>query len=112
MSSVHVQAAPGMRRFVQGLQRNMNFRLVEKGHVEKGSKRSYILKQTWSYWLQVCLSLYDLLLPPGIKRLKHFELFYYNQPIKVKYRIYLSAMFRGVFRTHSDTEMEIFCENS
>ena len=58
------------------------------------------------------LSLYDLLLPPGITGLKHFELVYYYTPIKVKHRIHLSAMFRDLFRTHSDTEMEIFSENS
>ena len=32
-----------------------------------GNKRSCVLKQTCSFKLQVCLSTYDLLLPPGIK---------------------------------------------
>ena len=30
-----------------------------------GNKRSYIPKQTCSFQVQVCLSMYDLLLPPG-----------------------------------------------
>ena len=34
-----------------------------------GNKRSYLLKQTGSFQVQVYLSMYDLLLPPGIKRL-------------------------------------------
>ena len=38
------------------------------------NKRSYILKQTCSFWLQVFLSVYDLLLPLGIKRLKFSNL--------------------------------------
>ena len=35
-----------------------------------GNKMSYVLKQTCSFSLQVCLGTYDLLLPPCIKRLK------------------------------------------
>ena len=31
------------------------------------TKRSYIPKQTWIFQLQVCLSMYDRLLPPVIK---------------------------------------------
>ena len=38
------------------------------------NKRSYILKETCSFWLQVFLSVYDLLLPLGIKRLKFSNL--------------------------------------
>ena len=34
-----------------------------------GNERPYVLKQTFSLQLQVSLSTYDLLLPPGIKRL-------------------------------------------
>ena len=34
-----------------------------------GSKRSYVLKQTYSFQLQVCLGRYDLLLPPGMNGL-------------------------------------------
>ena len=34
-----------------------------------GNKRSYVLKKTCSQKLQVFLSTYDLLLPPGIKGL-------------------------------------------
>ena len=37
-----------------------------------GNKRSYALKQTCSFQLQVCLSKYDLLLQPGIKELTIF----------------------------------------
>ena len=32
-----------------------------------GNKSSKVLKETYSFSLQVCLSTYDLLLPPGIK---------------------------------------------
>ena len=32
-----------------------------------GNKRSYVLKQTFSFLLEVCLSASDLLLPPGFK---------------------------------------------
>ena len=32
-----------------------------------GNKRSYVLKQTFSFLLEVCLSACDLLLPPGFK---------------------------------------------
>ena len=32
-----------------------------------GNKRAYILKQTCSLNLQVCLSVYDILVPPGVK---------------------------------------------
>ena len=32
-----------------------------------GNERPYVLKQTFSLQLQVSLSTYDLLLPPGIK---------------------------------------------
>ena len=35
-----------------------------------GNKRSCVLKQTCSFWLQICLSTSDFLLPPGIKGLK------------------------------------------
>ena len=35
-----------------------------------GNKKSYVLKQTCSFQLQVCLSAHDLLLPLGIKGLK------------------------------------------
>ena len=38
-----------------------------------GNKRSYILT-TCSFQLQVCLSPYDLLLPPGIKGLTFYIL--------------------------------------
>ena len=34
-----------------------------------GNERSYVLKQTCSFQRQVCVSTYDLLLPPGIKGL-------------------------------------------
>ena len=34
-----------------------------------GNKRSYVLKQTCSFWLQLYLNTYDLLLSPGIKGL-------------------------------------------
>ena len=34
-----------------------------------GGKKVYVLKQTCSFQLQVCLSMYDLTLPPGIKGL-------------------------------------------
>ena len=34
-----------------------------------GNKRSYVLKQTYSLKLQVCLSTHDLLLPQNIKEL-------------------------------------------
>ena len=34
-----------------------------------GNKRPYILKQTDSLYLQFCLSMYDLLLPPSIQAL-------------------------------------------
>ena len=35
-----------------------------------GTKTSYTLKQTCNFQLQVCLSMYALLLPPGMKQLK------------------------------------------
>ena len=34
-----------------------------------GNKTSYVLKQTCSFQLKVCLSTYDLFLPPDIKGL-------------------------------------------
>ena len=37
-----------------------------------GSKRSYLLKQTSSFNLKVCLSMHDLLLPPSIEGLTLF----------------------------------------
>ena len=33
------------------------------------NKRSYVLKQTCSFWLQVSVSMYDLMLSPGIEGL-------------------------------------------
>ena len=35
------------------------------------SKRPYVLKQTCSFWLQVCLSTCDLFFPPSIEWLKY-----------------------------------------
>ena len=35
-----------------------------------GNKRSYVLNQNLHLKLQVCLSMHDLLLPPGINGLK------------------------------------------
>ena len=32
-----------------------------------GNKKAYIFKQTWSLKLQICLSVYDVLVPPGLK---------------------------------------------
>ena len=43
----------------------MNFNPLMSG----GNETSYLLKQTCSFQQQVWLSTYDLLLPPGIKRL-------------------------------------------
>ena len=34
------------------------------------NKKAYVHKRTCSFYLQVCLSMYDLLLSSGIKRLK------------------------------------------
>ena len=39
-----------------------------------GNKRSYIIKQTCSFQLQVCLSTFDLLLPPDIKGLRIYQI--------------------------------------
>ena len=36
----------------------------------RGNKRSYTLKKTCSYKFQVCLSMFDLLLPTGLKGLR------------------------------------------
>ena len=38
-----------------------------------GNKRSYIFRQTCSKKLKVCLSMYDLLLPPGVKGSKNMR---------------------------------------
>ena len=43
---------------------------VLKGLMPDGSKMPYVLKQSCSFLLQVCLSTYDLFLPPGIKGFK------------------------------------------
>ena len=37
--------------------------------VSGGNKRSDVLKQTCNFYLEVCLSMYDLLLPLGMKGL-------------------------------------------
>ena len=54
-----------------------------------GNKRSYLLKQTGSFQVQVYLSMYDLLLPPGIKRLKDVP---QSMPL-VNPRIYVLVFF-------------------
>ena len=42
--------------------------------IPSGNKRSYILKQTCSFYMQVCLSMYDLWLPPGTKELRELNI--------------------------------------
>ena len=44
-----------------------NFSAIFTPLTTGGNKRSYVLKQTCTFQLQVCLSVYDLLLPPDIK---------------------------------------------
>ena len=41
-----------------------------------GNKSSHILKKACSWKLQVCLSMYELLLPPGLKKLRRFPAYF------------------------------------
>ena len=57
-----------------------------------GNKRSYILKQTSSLKLQVCLSMYDILLPPGITGLNTNVAKFHDQYCFKKYFKYFATI--------------------
>ena len=43
------------------------FQIIFNSLRSGGNKNLYLLKQICNYMLQVCLSMYDLFLPPGLK---------------------------------------------